>query len=178
MTQKQEDLESAEPYKVVGKGTKWEKRLSKEQYDRRLKRQKEYVKENKEEVYLRQQKHREDNHLKYLLISVKSRAKQHEREFNLDLSWIEMHYMLAGGVCSKTGVPYSTDHVDSDGKPSIDRIDNEKGYTKDNCQLVCWAYNRAKSSMTDVQLLELARRIVATADSKNPRIFNEDLIDE
>jgi len=29
--------------------------------------------------------------------------------------------------------------------PVIDRIDCTKGYTQDNCQLVCWMFNNAKA---------------------------------
>jgi hypothetical protein len=31
--------------------------------------------------------------------------------------------------------------------PSIDRIDNDKGYTKDNIEIVCWLYNSDKGTM-------------------------------
>jgi hypothetical protein len=37
---------------------------------------------------------------------------------------------------------------------SIDRIDNSKGYTKDNIQLVTWAFNRARMN---VELVEFKK---------------------
>ena len=33
--------------------------------------------------------------------------------------------------------------------PSIDRIDSSKGYTPDNIQIVCCAYNMGKKNMSD-----------------------------
>lgn len=36
--------------------------------------------------------------------------------------------------------------------PTIDKIDSGKGYTKDNCRIVCWWFNLTKSIYTDEQV--------------------------
>lgn len=44
-------------------------------------------------------------------------------------------------------------------KPSIDRIDSTKGYTKDNIQLVCVIANQAKSDLTHTEFLDMVKII-------------------
>lgn len=48
-------------------------------------------------------------------------------------------------------------------KLSIDRIDSEKGYTKDNIQLVTWAVNQAKNNLTNEQFINLVKHIYNTS---------------
>lgn len=60
---------------------------------------------------------------------------------------------LKGGKCEATGIQfeYSTSgrkFVDNPFAPSIDRIDNSKGYTRDNIQLVCAIFNIAKNKFS------------------------------
>lgn len=43
---------------------------------------------------------------------------------------------------------------------SIDRKDSNKGYEKDNIQLVCMAVNQMKSDMTNEQLLYFCKQII------------------
>lgn len=38
--------------------------------------------------------------------------------------------------------------------PSLDRIDNTKGYTKENIQIVCQIYNFCKNQFSDIQVKE------------------------
>ena len=39
-------------------------------------------------------------------------------------------------------------------KASIDRIDSTRGYTRDNCRLVCWFVNQALERLRRGRLLE------------------------
>jgi hypothetical protein len=48
---------------------------------------------------------------------------------------------------------------------SVDRINPKKGYTKDNVRLLCWAVNSFKLTGSDEQMIEMARAVVAHADS-------------
>jgi len=50
-------------------------------------------------------------------------------------------------------------------KVSIDRKDNDKGYTKDNIQLVCYRYNAGKNASTDEETLEFWRSVINHQDS-------------
>jgi hypothetical protein len=153
------------PFKVVGKV---QRKYSKEQWEKRQEYRRRYAAENKDQQAEWQKKYREDNYLKYLLMECNTRAKQKGWEIEIDLAWIEQQYV--SGVCSKTGIPYPQGNIDSPWKPSIDRINSTKGYTKNNCQLVCWAYNRAKSNMTEDAFIRMCKAVV---NRETLNVFNE-----
>lgn len=46
-------------------------------------------------------------------------------------------------------------------QPSIDRIDNERGYEKDNVRIVCLIVNLARSDFGDDALVKMANAITA-----------------
>jgi hypothetical protein len=94
---------------------------------------------------------------------VRQRAKKEGLEFDLDKDWIEKR--INHGCCEETGIPFKRLEYKRNGQgrrgpwvPSIDRIDNAKGYTKSNCRVVVWMLNLMKSNWTDsdVQALCLA----------------------
>ena len=69
----------------------------------------------------------------------------------------------AKGKCSVSGMKM-THHRDGSGKKiatnvSIDRINNKKGYTKNNVRLVCWCVNKMKHTMSDDELMLWVNRI-------------------
>ena len=51
---------------------------------------------------------------------------------------------------------------------SLDRIDQNQGYSADNLRLICYAVNAFRGRMSDAQMLEIARAIVAKADATSP----------
>jgi hypothetical protein len=60
------------------------------------------------------------------------------------------------GCCEVTGLPFNLDFTPSDHhceksafKPSPDRIDNSKGYTKDNVRWVVFIFNMMRASFPD-----------------------------
>lgn len=79
-------------------------------------------------------------------------AKRKNLEFDLDLN--SLIAQMETLRCQKTLLPLNFEpHGDLDRtrypwSPSLDRIDNTKGYTPDNTRIVCWAYNQAKSQLT------------------------------
>lgn len=95
-----------------------------------------------------------------LLHSVKQRCDKAGLPFDLDIDWLLPRYLAA--KCEVTGLPLNLFGVGTVGErpwgPSLDRVDQTAGYTKDNVLLVCWMLNRAKGSgsMSDVLLLAKA----------------------
>lgn len=89
-----------------------------------------------------------EGRVKTLLNHALQRSKDKNLPYDLDREWLLEK--ITTGVCEVTGLPLSLDDG-SNGTgtqrpwtPSLDRRDNTKGYTKDNTQVVCWIYNRAK----------------------------------
>ena len=60
--------------------------------------------------------------------------------------------------------------TNSKNKASIDRINSEKGYTKDNVQIVCQLVNQAKSNMTHDEFITF---IIELYNKKPQNIVNE-----
>ena len=94
-----------------------------------------------------------------LLNAAKTRAKSKNIPYDLDKDWVEFEY--SKGVCAVTKTPLN---VKSDSysvnTPSIDQIHPSKGYTKENCRLVCYWYNTAKNRFTDGQVLLMCKAVV------------------
>jgi hypothetical protein len=66
--------------------------------------------------------------------------------------------------CAVTGVEFDLTSSFRQGNtfvPSLDRIDPNKGYVKGNVRIVVHAYNLAKHTGSDSQVLKLARALVA-----------------
>jgi len=51
---------------------------------------------------------------------------------------------------------------------SLDRIDADQGYSKGNVRLVCHAINAFRGRMTDAEMLDMAKAIVANLDRPAP----------
>ena len=97
---------------------------------------------------------------KSTLTQVRLRAlKKPGMEFDLDEEWLLVK--IASGRCEQSGIPFDFSsglgHNRSPWTMSLDRIDSRKGYTKENTQVVVWAYNAAKSIGTDDDVYFLAR---------------------
>lgn len=94
----------------------------------------------------------------WLWLNAKKRANKQGLEF--DLSAEHVKSLVAPMVCSVTGISLSWTWDGQDKNPwgpSLDRIDNAKGYTVDNVRVVCWIFNLAKSTWTD-DVVERFRR--------------------
>jgi hypothetical protein len=119
---------------------------------------KEYMKKwaarNKEHVLAVAKKYREDNKEKvqaygrgyrqrglHILSRCKRRADGKGQAFDLTEDWIESRLSL--GTCELSGLKFTPRGDNEARMASIDRRDATKGYTQDNCRVICWALNAA-----------------------------------
>lgn len=126
-----------------------------------------YKLKNKEKIKERDLKSRNSNPSRRLYYSVKARAKKYGLEFN-----IEPHDIVIPDYCPLTGIKIDTSAGEGRkrGCPSVDRIDNTKGYVKGNIRVVSDLGNRMKSDASKAELLEFSTRILRY-------ISNEDISD-
>ena len=85
-----------------------------------------------------------------LLKVVKSRcrAKSKFNATDLDVEYIERLYKQQKGLCYWTKIPIDTTKKDRLRMPSIDRIDNNKGYIKGNIYLTTLFANTGRQNAT------------------------------
>lgn len=105
---------------------------------------------NKERNALLNHNNRVKNPNKYLFKYAKRRSKQHNLDFDLELDDIQIPEKcpilnITLGVNKKRA---------SDNSPSIDRIDNTKGYVKGNIMIVSWKANSIKNDTPNTILIE------------------------
>lgn len=68
-------------------------------------------------------------------------------------------------TCPYLDLPLVVHRGSSGGKPNspaLDRVDNEKGYTKNNIQVISHLANQMKASATKEQLILFANRVLET----------------
>lgn len=102
----------------------------------------------REYVKLRYKTHQPINPEYYLFVNAKSRSKRYGIPFNLELSDIKIpQFCPVLGIELKKGIGKV-----SDSSPTIDRLDNTKGYTKGNILVVSFKANRLKSNASVEEL--------------------------
>lgn len=95
----------------------------------------------------------------------KQRCKETGREFNILVSDI-----IIPDVCPILGIPLNMNSGKSGAyrnSPSLDRIDNSKGYTKDNIQVISQLANAMKCHASNEELLKFATYILSTIPAKD-----------
>lgn len=86
----------------------------------------------------------------HMINNMRRRAKVKNLHVDIDVDWVESKLIV--GVCEVTGIPFDIKvnggkgHKTNSFSPSIDRIQQDGPYTKDNCRVTCWIYNRARGS--------------------------------
>lgn len=96
---------------------------------------------------------------------IKSRCKKEKIEFNIDTPFILNLFNKQSKKCKKTGIPFVLNNCDQSGGkspwgPSIDKINPNKGYTKDNIQLVCLMYNFCKGVWSDEEVKQFCKKVI------------------
>jgi hypothetical protein len=98
-----------------------------------------------------------------LFNNARVRSEQRGWKFDLTREWIEER--LNKGICAASNLPFIFNRPDGTKTknpfaPSVDRKDNEKGYTKENCQIVMAWYNMAKADHQEDEILRLMASVV------------------
>lgn len=77
------------------------------------------------------------------------------------------------GVCAISGIAmtWSRGKIEPTSM-SIDKIEPERGYIEGNVRLVCYAVNMFRGRMTDAEMLDMARAIVANLEPLPPGLFS------
>lgn len=103
-----------------------------------------------------------------LITSLKARAKKKKVDFNLDAEFLKDLIISQDYKCAVTGVPlilrHSYEGTTIYDSASLDRIDNSKGYTKDNVQWVVLGINYMKMDYSQDEVYELINRIKNTTN--------------
>jgi hypothetical protein len=109
----------------------------------------------------RQKIAREKEPIKFIFKDARQHAKTKNREFTITLDDLFMVLLKQDNKCSLTSVSFSADN-----KPSLDRIDSSKGYTKDNIQFVLKDINVMKSNLEESKFVELCNLVAITRKAK------------
>jgi predicted nucleic acid-binding Zn-ribbon protein len=95
-----------------------------------------------------------------MLSRAKNRAKLSGREFTITVEDI-----VIPEVCPIMDIPLQRHENSPGGRPnlpSLDRIDNSKGYTPDNIQVICHLANQMKAAATPREILKFADWAIKT----------------
>jgi len=117
-----------------------------------------------------------DVYFKNILRAIKNNYQRNRYDNDIDFDYIMELYELQEGKCALSGIEmtlgYDDNHIEEDKqyrKPfniSIDRINPERGYVKDNVVFICNIVNFFKGSYDTDTVYEVANKIV-----ENPKLF-------
>ena len=93
---------------------------------------------------------KESNYTQEILSRIRRRAKSRKLEFNLTIEDIQIPE-----YCPILGIKLDI-RGDKDTLPSVDRIDNSRGYTKDNIHVISNRANCIKRDATKEELKKLS----------------------
>jgi len=130
----------------------------------RTKRSQKTYKANHKRYYEYDKQYRKNKPFEYTVKLLKSRSKKKGYDFDLTADYLKKIAHECDYICPMTGFkmlqglkrnnPFSM---------SIDRINPDKGYTKENVRLVAYCYNLARSNWGDDFTLEMCQRVVERA---------------
>lgn len=91
-------------------------------------------------------------------------------EFTLTVDDVIDLMREARWVCAVTGIGFTQDSINGRKPyaPSIDRIDNAKGYTRENCRIVCTAVNIAMNVWGEDVLSVIGRAHLRKVKDRSP----------
>lgn len=118
-----------------------------------------YTNEMKEKTKQRNMRYRTSNYERYLYNKVRNRCKHSGREFTINLEDI-----IIPSTCPLLNVSF--DLMNENLCPSLDRIDNTKGYIQGNVWVISTLANRMKSTATLEQLEVFSKNLLLLREQK------------
>lgn len=82
------------------------------------------------------------------------RYAKKRKECDIDLDYLKELWEKQKGKCELTKIDMTLDRKHQITQASLDRIDSNKGYVKNNVRFICLIMNYAKNSWTDENVLE------------------------
>jgi len=124
-------------------------------------------KKRKEKYGVKIQEYRDVQHFKeqttiegrasLLLNRCKRRARIYGKEINI--TYQDILELLSFKECKVTGIPLVINRDKPNPfSPSVDRIDNKKGYIKSNIQITCYIYNMCKNLFKDEDVVDFVTK--------------------
>lgn len=107
---------------------------------------------------LAKRKCKERNPVYHVLYGIRGRSVKKGLEFNLTVDWYLAHFSQGCAVTGKDLMPPRR-REKSEANPwdaHVDRIDQKRGYTMDNCRIVCAMFNQARGQWKDSDVMEMA----------------------
>ncbi len=80
-------------------------------------------------------------------------------EFNLNSEYVTELYKLQNGKCAYSGIEMNNKDNDLY-QLSIDRVNSDLGYTKNNIKLCCWVFNLMKRDHSETLFIKLCTNVV------------------
>ena len=78
-----------------------------------------------------------------------ARRRAREKGLTFEIELVNVIDMLNEGICAQTKIPFVIDENANHLAPSLDRKESHSGYTLNNVQMVCCAYNLGKQHLSD-----------------------------
>jgi len=99
--------------------------------------------------------------------AARDRAQKNDLECLITLDWLMLRWVEIRGCCEVSGLPLTLDR-DLTGRrfyaplnPSLDRRDNDKGYTPENTRIVCVLVNLGLNRFGDEAFIRVCRAVAA-----------------
>lgn len=109
---------------------------------------------------------------RWLLHRVSSNVRHKKRDLEFDLSVEDLQDIdkKQNGKCALSGITLEFRNQYGPSQPyqaSVDRIDHNKGYTKDNVRLICIMANYCRNGYTDKDVIEFCRAVALYHSAEN-----------
>ena len=110
----------------------------------------------------RKSRSRPESRARILWAGARRRANKKGDAFFLTVGRVES--ALIAGACERTGSRFDLSPGRTADSPSIDRIDPELPYSDDNVNIVCDWYNMAKGRLSEIELIERCKTLIAAVE--------------